>query len=184
MRILFSILLLTLGFGLTPARAQKFWHTTTGAIDFFSKTPVEDIEARSNACGAMLNTETGQIAFKVPIKSFHFPNKLMEEHFNENYMESEKVPDATFSGKIEPLVDFSKPGIYDVKAKGKLNIHGVEQEREFSGKMTVGADKTTTLVCEFNVPLEDHKIERPQLVMMKIADIISVKTRFMLKPKQ
>ncbi len=183
MKKLAGALLLLSGL-ILPAHGQKFWHTSTGQIDFFSKTPVEDIEAHSNACGAMLNTETGQIAFKVPIKSFHFPNKLMEEHFNENYMESDKLPDATFSGKVEPLVDFSKAGTYPVKASGKIKIHGVEAEREFSGQFTVAADKTATLVCEFNVPLEDHKIERPQLVMVKIADVIAVKTRFVLKPKE
>ena len=166
------------------AFAQKFWTTGNGKIDFFSKTPVEDIEAHSTAGGAIINTETGQLAFKVPIKSFHFPNSLMEEHFNENYMESGKYPEGTFSGKMEPLVDFSKPGTYPVKAKGKLKIHGVEVEREFAGTITVKADKTAELVCDFEVLLADHKIERPQLVLVKIADKISVKTMFLLKPKE
>jgi polyisoprenoid-binding protein YceI len=107
----------------------------------------------------------------------------MEEHFNENYMESEKYPHATFAGKMEPLVDFSKPGTYPVKAKGKLNIHGVEVEREFSGTLTVNADKTAQLKSTMEVPLADHKIERPQLVMVKIADKIAVSVDFILKPR-
>jgi hypothetical protein len=180
---LFSFLAFWMGI-ITSSQAQKFWHTTNGKIDFFSKTPVEDIEAHSTACGAMLNTETGKIAFKVPIKSFHFPNKLMEEHFNENYMESEKYPEGTFSGSIEPLVDFSKPGVYPVTAKGKLKIHGVEVDREFKGTITVNADKSANLECEMTVPLADHKIERPQLVLVKIAEVIAVKTNFLLKPKE
>lgn len=172
-----------LGFSLKSS-AQKFWHTGTGIIDFYSKTPVEDIEAHSKVCGAIINTETGQMAFKVPIKSFRFPNALMEEHFNENYMESEKYPEATFTGKIEPLIDFSKPGTYPVKAKGKFKVHGVEVEREFAGTLTVNADKTAELKCDFEVPLDSHKIERPQLVLVKIADKIAVKTVFLLKPKE
>ncbi|HRH34634.1 MAG TPA: YceI family protein [Catalimonadaceae bacterium] len=173
------------GFGFTQSViAQKFWQTGTGTIDFFSKTPVEDIEAHSKVGGAIINTETGQLAFKVPIKSFRFPNNLMEEHFNENYMESEKYPEATFSGKMEPLIDFSKPGTYPVKAKGKFKVHGVEVEREFAGTITVNADKSAELKCDFDVPLEAHKIERPQLVLVKIADKIAVKTVFLLKPKE
>jgi len=171
-------------FGLNAAFAQKFWHTSTGKIDFFSKTPVEDIEAKSKSAGAIINTETGALAFKVPIKSFRFPNSLMEEHFNENYLESEKYPNGTFTGQIEPLIDFKKPGTYPVKAKGKLNIHGVEVERELTGTITVSADKTATLVSELDVPLADHKIERPSLVLVKIAEKIAVKTEFVLKPKE
>jgi len=166
------------------SHAQKFWHTSTGKIDFFSTTPIEDIEAHSKAAGAIVNTETGQVAFKVPIKSFKFPNNLMEEHFNENYLESEKFPDGSFSGKMEPLVDFSKPGKYPIKAKGKLKIHGVEVDREFNGTVNVNADKTATLVSELDVPLADHKIEIPSLVLVKIAEKIAVKTEFLLKPKE
>lgn len=178
------LILVLLTGGSISGFAQKFWTTGNGKIDFFSKTPVEDIEAHSTAAGAIVNAETGQLAFKVPIKSFHFPNDLMEEHFNENYMESGKYPDGTFTGKLEPMVDFSKPGSYPVKAKGKLKIHGVEVEREFSGTITVKADKTAELKSEMEVPLDDHKIERPQLVLVKIADKISVKTSFLLKPKE
>jgi hypothetical protein len=164
-------------------RAQKLWDCSQGKIDFFSKTPVEDIEGHSKAGGAILNTETGAIAFKVPIKSFKFANDLMEEHFNENYLESDKYPDATFSGQMNPVVDFSKPGTYNVKAKGKLKMHGVEVEREFTGTITVNADKTAELKCEMEVPLAEHKIEKPQLVMVKIADKIAVKVDYILKPR-
>ena len=168
----------------TRASAQKFWQTSTGKIDFFSKTPVEDIEARSKAVGAIVNTETGQLVFKVPTRTFRFPNGLMEEHFNENYMESEKFPDGTFSGKIEPLIDFKKPGAYPVKAKGKLKIHGVEVEREFTGTITVRGDKKAALESEMEIPLADHNIERPSLVLVKIAEKIAVKVEFVFKPKE
>lgn len=178
--ILLTLLMGTVG----TSFAQKFWTTGNGKVDFFSKTPVEDIEAHNTAAGAIINTETGQLAFKVPIKSFHFPNNLMEEHFNENYMESGKYPEGTFTGKMEPLIDFSKPGSYPVKTKGKLKIHGVEVERELAGTITVKADKTAELKSDFEVLLVDHKIERPQLVLVNIAEKISVKTDFLLKPKE
>lgn len=164
--------------------AQKFWQTGTGTIEFFSKTPIENIEARTKVGGAIVNTETGQVAFKIPIKSFKFPNSLMEEHFNEDYLESEKYPDATFSGKMEPVIDFSKPGTYPVTAKGIFKLHGIEASREFSGTLTVNADKTADLKCNFEVILEAHKIERPQLVLVKIADKIAVSILFTLKPKE
>jgi len=164
--------------------AQRFWHTPNGKIDFYSKTPVKDIEAHSKAAGAIVNSETGQLAFKVPMKSFIFPNSLMQEHFNENYMESEKYPDATFSGKMDPLVNFLKPGTYPVKAKGKLKMHGVEVDREFSGTITINTDKSATLASEIDVLLADHKIERPTVVMVEIAEKVAVKTEFILKPKE
>ena len=168
----------------TQVSGQKFWQTSTGKIDFFSKTPVEDIEAHSKAVGAIVNTETGQLVFKVPIRTFRFPNGLMEEHFNENYMESEKFPDGTFSGKIEPLIDFTKEGVYNVKAKGKLKIHGVEVEREFTGTIRVNGSETATLESEMEITLADHDIKRPSLVFVKIAEKIAVKAEFVFKPKE
>lgn len=176
------------------ADAQKFWDCSKGTISFFSKTPVEDIEAVSKAAGAIINTETGTVAFKVPLKTFKFQNSLMEEHFHENYMETDKAvkigdkleypnKDGLFQGKIEPKVDFNRPGINQVKAKGKLKMHGVEVEREFTGTIEVKADQTAELKSSMEVPLADHKIERPQMVLMKIADRIKVDVDFILKPK-
>jgi hypothetical protein len=174
--------------------AQKYWDCSKGTVSFFSKTPVEDIEAVSKAAGAIINTENGVVAFKVPIKTFKFHNSLMEEHFHENYMETDKEvkngdkteypnKDGLFQGKMEPLVDFNKPGIHQVKAKGKLKIHGVEVERDFIGTLEIKADKTAQLKSSMDVPLADHKIERPQMVLMKIADKIKVDVDFILRPK-
>lgn len=174
--------------------AQKLWDCSKGQVSFFSKTPVEDIEAVSKAAGAIINTENSLIAFKVPLKTFTFQNSLMQEHFHENYMETDKQVkngdkvdypnrDGTFTGTMEPKVDFSKPGMNRVKAKGKLRIHGVEVEREFSGTLEVKADKTAQLKSSMEVPLADHNIERPQMVLMKIADRIKVDVDFILRPK-
>jgi hypothetical protein len=175
--------------------AQKLWDCSKGQVSFFSKTPVEDIEAISKGAGAIINTETNAIAFKIPLKTFTFQNALMQEHFHENYMETDKEVknggkveypnrDGTFSGTMEPRVDFTKPGMNRVKAKGKLRIHGVEVEREFNGTLEVKADKTAQLKSSMEVPLADHNIERPQMVLMKIADRIKVDVDFILRPRQ
>jgi hypothetical protein len=174
--------------------AQKYWDCSKGHIGFFSKTPVEDIEAESKIAGAIINTENGVIAFKVPMKSFKFKNSLMEEHFHENYMETDKEvkngdrieypnKDGLFQGKMEPKVDFNTPGLYNVTAKGKLKIHGIEVEREITGTLEVKADKTAELKSGMEVPLKDHNIAVPKMLLMKIAEKIRVDVDFILKPK-
>jgi hypothetical protein len=174
--------------------AQKFWECKDGNIRFFSQTPVEDIEANNVACQAVLNTETGDIAFQVPMKSFKFKNSLMEEHFHENYLETDKKVEragkaeypnrsSNFQGKMTPNVDLNKPGNYQVKAKGKLRIHSVDVEREFTGTLEVKADRTARLKSTMEVPLVDHKIERPQLMLVKIAEKIRVDVNFLFRPK-
>lgn len=174
--------------------AQKYWDCSKGNINFFSKTPVKDIKAESKIAGAIINTENGVIAFKVPMKSFKFKNSLMEEHFHENYMETDKEvkngdkieypnKDGLFQGKMEPKVNFNTPGLYNVTAKGKLKIHGIEVEREFKGTLNVKADNTAELKSGMDVPLADHKIAVPQMLLMKIAEKIHVDVDFILKPK-
>lgn len=178
-------LLLFIGLGLlgfTPAVSQIFL-TQTGQTSFFSETMVENISAENAHVGAILNEATGEIAVRMQMFQFRFPNRLMEDHFNENYMESEKYPVGTFRGKIQEKVDFSQEGTRDVTAKGVLELHGVRQERILKGKLTVGKQQLT-LVCDFDVRLADHKIEIPTLVMTKVAEVVSVKNRFVLQPKK
>lgn len=129
----------------------------------------------------MLNGVTKEIAVKVPIKSFVFPKSLMQEHFNENYMESDKYPYAIFKGKINEGIDFTKPGTYDVSATGKLNIHGVERDQTLKGKLTVQSGKAL-LDAAFDVLLVDHKIKVPEVVFAKIAEKIAVTTHFVYVP--
>ncbi len=106
----------------------------------------------------------------------------MQEHFNENYMESEKFPHATFKGKMNETVDFSKPGTSIVTATGVLNIHGVNQKRTLNGVLTV-SDAGILLETKFDVLLADHKISIPRLVFNKIAEQIEVSTSFSYSPK-
>src|SRR5690606_27320278 len=102
---------------------------------FFSAAPLENISAVTQRAASALDTKSREIAFKVPIKSFEFKKQLMQEHFNENYMESDKFPYATFSGKISERIDWSTDGTYPVTVAGTLEIHGVK--KPYTTKATV-----------------------------------------------
>jgi polyisoprenoid-binding protein YceI len=106
-------------------------------VSIFSSTPVEDIKAASTAGTAVLVTQTQELAIQVPIKSLEFDKKMMQEHFNENYMESEKYPLAKFKGTIEPKIDWKKDGEYPVLAKGVLTVHGVDKPRTIAGRIII-----------------------------------------------
>ncbi|MDJ1469630.1 YceI family protein [Cytophagaceae bacterium DM2B3-1] len=162
-------------------QAQNLYTSSSSEVKFFSSTPLEDIEAVNKASQSMLNGVTKEIAVKVPVKSFVFPKSLMQEHFNENYMESDKYPYAIFKGKINEAIDFTKPGTYDVSATGKLNIHGVERDQTLKGKLTVQSGKAL-LDAAFDVLLVDHKIKVPEVVFAKIAEKIAVTTHFVYVP--
>ena len=165
-----------------PTRAQsKLYATATGQTSFFSETPAENISAINKKTQAILNTSTGELAIRMNMRDFDFPNELMEEHFNENYMESEKYPTATFRGKVDQAVDYTQNGTYEVSATGAFTVHGVTQNRSLKGQLVV-KDKTISISSDFEVALADHKIEVPKIVFMKIAQVIKVKASYQLTP--
>ncbi|WP_175634861.1 YceI family protein [Pedobacter ghigonis] len=143
-------------------------------ISFFSKAPMEDIDATSKTAASGINVKTGEIIFKINNNSFQFKKKLMQEHFNENYMESDTYPTSDFKGKIIDPIDFSKPGTYNVAVKGNLQIHGVSKIYQTQAKITVTASAVTASAA-FRVKLEDHKIKIPTIVIAKIAEVVDVK---------
>lgn len=181
MKKLFLLACLTLV--LSMQTQAQIYSTSTGKVSFFSKTPVEDIDALSSQVVTLLNTKTGDVVMKIANTSFVFPNKLMQEHFNEKYMESETYPNSTFAGKINETIDYTKDGSYDVSVTGKLNIHGVEQLRTIKGKVIIKGE-TIQLLSDFMVKNVDHKIQIPQLVMAKIAEELTVKVDAILVPKK
>lgn len=142
-------------------------------ISFFSDGPVEDIAAVSKSAQMVLNASTNEIALKVSIKSFDFDKELMEEHFNEKYMESDKFPNATFSGKIRDTINYKVDGIYTVTVVGKLTMHGVEKPRTIQGTLTIKGGELF-VDCKFTVALKDHAIEVPTLVAQNIAETVDV----------
>ena len=152
------------------AQAQDKYFTKTGKISFFSSTPMENIEAHNSKSTSVIDTKTGKMEFATLMKAFDFEKALMQEHFNENYVESDKYPKATFSGAITNLsdVNFKKDGTYKVKVKGNLTMHGVTKEVEAPGTITVKGNQISAN-STFNVAPEDYKIEIPKLVREKIA---------------
>jgi polyisoprenoid-binding protein YceI len=154
--------------------AQKYM-TKNGHIRFFSSTPIEDIEAHNRQVNAALDASTGDFVFKVLIKSFEFEKALMQEHFNENYMESHKFPNATFQGKITNLSDmnFTKDGTYNANIEGKLTIHGVTKDIAEKGTFTV-KDGAVQGFSKFNVKVADYDIKIPGAVVNNIAESIEV----------
>lgn len=161
-------------FGMSNAYAQKYM-TRTGKVTFFSETGVENIEAFTNEAASAMDASTGDIVFQVPVKSFKFEKALMQEHFNENYMESSKYPKAEFKGKLADVskVNFDKDGSYEVSVAGKLSMHGVSREVTIPGSITVKGDKVTAK-CVFMVVPQDYDIEIPGVVADKIAKEIEV----------
>lgn len=157
--------------------AQKTFYTKSGYIGFFSSTPLENIDARNNQVVSFLKTADGSLNFGLLVKSFKFKNALMEEHFNENYAQSDKYPKAKFKGKILNLEDinFGKDGTYTAKVEGKLTFHGVTNNISLDDvKLTVKGDKLKG-EASFKAKPEDYNIEIPSIVRGKIAKEITVK---------
>lgn len=153
---------------------QGVFRCENGKVSFKSDAPLEVITAKSGRLRGIIDTTKRTFAWTVEIKTFEgFNSPLQREHFNENYMETKKYPKASFAGKIIEDVDFQKDGTYSVRAKGQLNIHGVEQERIIKSQLEV-RDNKIRVQSTFTVPLADHNITIPKVVYQKIAEEISV----------
>jgi hypothetical protein len=171
----FSFLLITffLGSFSLSAYSQVSYTTKTAQINLFSSTPFEDIAAQSKSGLSVFIPKMKQILFKLPIKSLAFQRPLMQEHFNENYMESDKYPDALFKGTFTEEIDFTQDGNYSVSVKGLLTIHNVTKERIISGVISVKKG-IPTITSTFDVLCEDHQIKIPSVVFQKIAEKIKI----------
>ena len=159
--------------------AQDRFGTRNGHISFHSDTPVEKIEANNHKVSCVLDAGSGAIQFSMPIKAFEFEKALMQEHFNENYMESNTFPKSEFKGKVEGFgaEQLAKPGTYPVSVSGDLTIHGVTKAVKHPGTITVGKDGVLKAESDFIVKPEDHDIKIPGVVRKNIAEEISVKVR-------
>jgi len=156
------------------AHSQKFI-TKTGHIKFFSESSMEKIEAHNRQVNAALNTATGEFVFKVLMKSFEFEKALMQEHFNENYVESDKFPNATFTGNVFNIneVNFGKDGIYQVGVQGDLTIHGVTKPVSAKGSLEVKEGKIIGK-AKFNILLSNYNIKIPGAVVNNISNNIEI----------
>lgn len=164
-------------------QAQVYF-SKNATVSFFSKTNMEDIKADNNQALTVLNTKTGDVQFSLTIKSFHFSKPLMEEHFNENYMESDKFPKSIFKGQITDLskVNFSKDGTYKVTVKGDLTMHGVTKNVTEPGTIVVENGKISSS-SKFIVALADFNISIPKIVQQTIQKTIEITVSCKYDPK-
>ncbi len=154
------------------AMFAQTYMTRTAKVSFNATSPKspEKIEAVNNEVASILNAKTGDFVFQVPVKSFKFERELMQQHFNENYMESDKFPKSDFKGKVTDMsaVNLAKDGTYNVTVAGKLTIHGVTKEVSVPGTITVKG-KEATAKTKFNVKMADYNIAVPAVVADKLA---------------
>jgi polyisoprenoid-binding protein YceI len=159
---------------LSNIQAQKYY-TKTGEVSFFSNTSIENIEAVSNSAATVYDAESGKLQWSILIKSFEFEKALMQEHFNENYMESSKFPKATFKGEVKnnTSLTLDKDGTYAVEVLGNLTIHGETKEVTTEAIFTV-ADGAIAATSTVTVLLADYKIDVPAVVRDNIAKEIKI----------
>lgn len=170
----YQIALLLIAFALT-ASAQSRYMTREGKVSFYSDTPIEKIEGHNSKAAGVFETAGGNFQTIVLMKAFMFEKDLMQQHFNENYVESDKFPKATFKGVIDNLsaVDFNKDGEYAVTVSGKMEMHGVTRDIKAKGKLKVEGNSVTA-TSEFLLNPEDYDIKIPKLVRDKIAKEVKV----------
>lgn len=169
------LITLCLGLLYTANLQAQIYLTRNAKVSFFSKTSMENIEAVNNEVSSILDTKKGEFAFVVLIKSFKFQKALMEEHFNENYLESNTFPKSNFRGAVKDMskINFSADGSYPVTVTGDLTIHGVTQHIEAPGTISI-AQGIISADSKFPVKLKDYNIKVPSTVINKIAESIDV----------
>jgi hypothetical protein len=178
MRIRFCFIFF-IAIGLSMNGICQNYMTKTGFIGFYSKTSLEDIKAENNQVYAVLDPVSHHLAFAVLLKGFIFTKELMQEHFNENYVESDKFPKATFSGACSGDMDLNKDGTYQVVIKGDVTLHGVTKPVETTAQLEVKKDQIKG-ISAFKLKPEDFNISIPGIVREKIASEISVKVQIEL----
>ena len=168
-----TLLLITICFF---SHAQDRVYTKTGKIFFeCTKSPLEKIEAINKSSTCVLDIKTGRLQFAVLMKGFEFQRALMQEHFNENYVESSKFPKSDFAGEVlnNGEINYAKDGEYTVKVKGKLQIHGQTKDVETAGKIIVKAGRIIAN-AQFAIQLSDYNIRIPSIVSDKLSNNVNI----------
>lgn len=167
--------LLIIALLLTASLSAQQIFTRNGFVKFYSEAPVENIEAVNKQVSSVIEISDGSFAFLVPIKGFVFEKALMQEHFNENYMESGKYPKGSFKGKIKNIgsVNFKKDGEYPATFTGTMNIHGVEKELTEKAIIVI-KDGKASLNAKFNLRPEDYGVKIPAGKRDNISETIEV----------
>lgn len=175
MKVCMAILLLSVS---VPLTAQKY-KSDQSTVTFFSDAAIEDIAATNKKSSSIFDASKGDIVFLITIMDFQFEKSLMQEHFNEKYMESDKFPKATFKGKVVGF-DNNKEGVQDVTANGTLTIHGQTKQIDVSGTLEKQGS-SLLLKSAFMVELKDFDIKIPTLLWQNIAERVEVKIDFTYK---
>lgn len=178
-----AILLMAFVTAVSLSFAQDKFYTKTGKISFYSKAPLEEIDGKNKTVTAVLDSKSGAMQFAVQMKGFEFEKQLMEQHFNENYVESDTYPKSEFRGSIanNAEINYSKDGSYAVKVKGKLTMHGITQDVESTGVLKISSGNINAS-STFNVLLSDYKISIPSLVKDKVSNSIKIIVDCNLEP--
>jgi polyisoprenoid-binding protein YceI len=177
----FIIVVMLILTGVPASFAQKY-STRNGKISFYSETPAEKIEAQNNQVNSALDISTGDFVFKTLIRGFEFSKALMQEHFNENYMESDKYPNSVFKGKVSNLKDinFNRDGRYNAVVDGDLTIHGVTKKISVKGIFEIKGG-TISGESKFNILIKDFDIKIPNTVVNNISETLEIKVSVELK---
>jgi polyisoprenoid-binding protein YceI len=162
---------------------QGKYLTNEGNIIFFSHTTLEDITAENNEVASVIDADNGEVAIIVLMTAFEFEKKKMQEHFNENYVESEKFPKATFRGAIvnNGDVDYSTRAVYEVDIEGEMTIHGISKQITAKGSIEVLADGILAKT-KFLLNPEDYGIKIPKVVRKNIAENMEIRIDLNHKP--
>lgn len=164
-------------------QAQDKYFTKTGKIEFFSVASKEDINAKNKTVAAILDTKSGAIQFSVLLKGFEFKKALMQEHFNADYVESDKFPQADFKGTItnNAAIAYTKKGTYTAQIKGMLTLHGVTKNIETTG--TIKTDGSTIIAASaFTILLSDYNIKIPAVAKERLSNSIKITVDCNLEP--
>ncbi|HTK19721.1 MAG TPA: YceI family protein [Mucilaginibacter sp.] len=153
--------------------AQDLYTCKNAHITLFSKALIEDIKAETSAGVSVYNATTSELDFSVPISAFQFEKAFMQQHFNSDYMESDKYPRAIFKGKIQEHIDIAREGSYSVNVIGDLTVHGITQKRIIQGTVII-KNGVVSMASEFMVKCADHHIDIPQILFYHIAESIKV----------
>ena len=132
-------------------------------IEFYSYAPLEDIQAVNTESVGAIDIESGEFIIKIPVNSFEFPNKLMQKHFNDSYLETDIYPECIFRGKLN-----------ENSASGEITLHGVTKKIEIPISKTIN-EENIIISTDFKILLKDHKIKIPRLLFQNIAEEIEIK---------
>jgi polyisoprenoid-binding protein YceI len=183
MKHCYSWLCMALLLGVSSSASAQRYSTRTGSVSFFSVSIMEDIEAKTNQGAALLDMQTTQVAFAIPIRSFEFKRTLMQEHFNENYMESDRFPKATFKGRVTNLnVDqLHKGGAQRVNVEGDLTLHGVTRRVQTTGSLEIASGRLLVHTL-FSVAPADYALDVPLLVREHIGKVVTIRVSMACDP--